>query len=283
MGISTAIMMSGSGSNARKIIENNSEALDIKVMMSENPRSNYLEIAAENNIQHFLNDIYSICGVEHDLNNLTENDRKKLRNKDERKRLDRITADFFEEFGIELVAAAGYDWVMTEQLCEKYIIVNVHPGDLRVKRKNGKPRYAGLGWIPTAKAILNGEKFAYTSTHIITPGLDEGPIAMISDPVAINLPAEFNKDNILPEDVTLKTIINDINYNSGNIYGDALIYTHSIIVQNKLKEKGDWIIFPETLEEIARYMQNGRFTRDPSGILLLDNAPIQDLFLMKSV
>jgi len=278
--IPTAIMMSGKGTNAFKIIEEKSPNLDIRLIFSDNPLSNAKNIATVKGLEFEINDIYKFCGVGNAPDKLTGDDRIKLKNKELRKQFDLNTSKVLKKYGIELIATAGYDWVMDAILPATYVIVNVHPGDLRKRNADGKPLYAGLRWIPTAKAILNGEEYAYTSTHLITPELDGGPIARISSPVMIVLPAGINKDNILPAGITLKDVIKDIDYNHGKIFGNSTLYTHSKSVQEKLKERGDWVEFPLTMHVIGEYMLNDRFTRNEKRELYLDGKSIQHGFLM---
>lgn len=69
---------------------------------------------------------------------------------------------------------------------------------------------------------------------------------MVSSPLTITLPEDFdaeNKDQV-------KTIANQ----------------H----QNRLKEVGDWVIFPKTLEYIA----DGRYSQDEQGNLYFDGTPV---------
>jgi hypothetical protein len=71
------------------------------------------------------------------------------------------------------------------------------------------------------------------------------------------------------------------------------------VVQERLKELGDWVEFPRTVDQVAALMQSGRLARasvagvpgslgrnavrshvrQPTGRLLLDGAPVEDLFL----
>jgi len=278
--IPTAIMMSGTGSNAIKIIEENSPNLDIRVIFTDKPTSKAKDIAKNFGIDYKVNSIYDYYGIKNSPDNLTKEDKVELRDINARRAYDTVTFNIFKKYGIELIAAAGYDWVMSEKLTVDNIIVNVHPGDLRKKGADGKPLYRGLAWIPTAKAILNGEEYAYTTTHLITSGLDEGPIARTSSPVLINLPRGYNKNNILPPRVTLKDISIDIDTNGGKIYGNHILYTHSKAVQIKLKERGDWVEFPLTMHLIAELMINGRFSRNDQSVLYLDGKTIPHGFLM---
>jgi hypothetical protein len=63
-----------------------------------------------------------------------------------------------------------------------------------------------------------------------------------------------------------------------------LLVTHSRAVQERLKQLGDWIEFPRTLDRVAALMRSGRlagrtYSGNSSGSILLDGAPVEDLFL----
>ena len=90
-------------------------------------------------------------------------------------------------------------------------------------------------------SLQAGEKELRSSTHIVTDDVDCGPILMVSEPLQVNYP-----------------ISHDIIDRMADHYQDAL------------KETGDWMIFPMTLEFIAK----GRYARDERGNLYFDNQPI---------
>ena len=69
---------------------------------------------------------------------------------------------------------------------------------------------------------------------------------MISSPLDVSLPKRFDINN--------KDQVNSVS--------DA----H----QNRLKEIGDWVIFPKTLE----YLADGRYSQDEQGNLYFDDKPI---------
>ncbi len=47
-----------------------------------------------------------------------------------------------------------------------------------------------------------------------------------------------------------------------------------------LKEQGDWVEFPATVQRLAELMLEGRLSLDAQGRILLDDSPPGDLFLM---
>ena len=74
----------------------------------------------------------------------------------------------------DLICLAGYDLWIAGWMVERYYprILNVHPGDA--------PTYTGLGWRPTAKAILAGEESVKSTVFFVDDSDDGGPILIQS-------------------------------------------------------------------------------------------------------
>jgi folate-dependent phosphoribosylglycinamide formyltransferase PurN len=268
----TAILMSGTGSNARKLLELPEPRFEVRLILTDNPRSNAERIAREHGVECAVLDIRAFCAP---------GDAAALRDPARRAAYDREVGDLLSRHGVRLAALAGWDWVVGPELCRAFLFVNVHPGDLRVTDGGGRRRYVGLGWVPTAKAILAGERFVHSTTHLVTPELDGGPIARVSRPVPVDLPTGVEAATVLPEGVGLGDVIRDINYNEGRRFGETLLYTHSRMLQERLKEQGDWVEFPATVQRLSELMLAGRLARDPQGVALLDGNRPCDLFLMQ--
>lgn len=80
------------------------------------------------------------------------------------------------EAGAEFVALAGYMRILSDDFVERWAgrMVNIHPSLL--------PKYPGLN--THSQAIDAGDRFGGCSVHIVTPGVDEGPV-LAQTPVAI--------------------------------------------------------------------------------------------------
>jgi folate-dependent phosphoribosylglycinamide formyltransferase PurN len=278
--VPAAVLMSGTGSNARKILERAQAAYEVRVIVSDNPASNYRRIAEDFGVAHRLNDIYEFCGTPHPGagRRLSPEHRAALRDPARRAVFDRRTEAILDAFGALLAAAAGYDWVISPRLCGRYFFVNVHPGDLRVVDERGRRRYVGLAWVPSAKAMLAGEGFVRSSTHLVTAALDGGPIARVSGPVPVELPPGVGPTELLPPGSSLRQVIEDIRA-GGARFGRSLLYREACRLQERLKETGDWVEFPRTLDGVARLLLTGRLGRGAAGQALLDGSPVRDLFL----
>jgi folate-dependent phosphoribosylglycinamide formyltransferase PurN len=267
-----AILMSGTGSNALRLLELPDPAFEVKLILTDDPGSNATTIAREHSVKCLLLDIRAFCGH-------GTGPGQGLRSPERRAAYDREVGLRLERAGVRLVALAGWAWVVGPELCRSFLFVNVHPGDLRVVDERGRRRYVGLGWVPTAKALLAGESFVHSSTHLVTPELDGGPIARVSRPVPVDLPG-VGPGELLPEGAGLGDLIRDIRYNQGRRYGEALLYTHSRMLQERLKEQGDWVEFPLTVQRLAELALAGRLALDQGGRALLDGSAPSDLFLM---
>ena len=245
-----ACFMSGSGTNVRRIIEHQKKLelekgkspYEVVLIFTDNPESNAERIAKEYQIPFLLNDIKKFYG------------NRSLKDMKVREEYDRKTLELIKPYEIDLIALAGYAWVLTKPLVSNYLIVNVHPADLSVKDENGKRKYVGLHHVPAMKAILAGEKFLHSSTHLVTENLDAGEILLISKPLKVKLPDGIGLEDLKkPENRELLKKIAEEH-------------------QNKLKEVGDWKIFPLTLQWIAE----GRFEMDEKRNVYLDGKLIRN-------
>jgi len=246
-----ACFMSGSGTNVIKIIEHQTRLKEeggkspyqVVLIFTDNPESNAKIISEDYSIPLVVNDIKKFYGG------------KDIKDKSTREKYDQKTLDLIKPFKVDVIALGGYAWFITKLLISEYLIINVHPGDLAVTEK-GKRKYVGLHDAPPRKAILAGEKFLHSSTHIVREKVDYGEILVISEPVKVEIPYGITiKDLKKPENEKLL---------------ERIAKEH----QNKLKEFGDWKIFPLTLQWIAE----GRFSIDEKRNIYLDEKMIKNGF-----
>lgn len=231
-------LMSGSGTNLRKIIEYERVAgkLDHKlpyhvaVIFSDNSESNAVSIGKDYNLPVVIRDKKMFYAAEG----------KPLKDLKVRAEFDAENVKILNSFGATVAAYAGYMSIATKPLIDAFLGINVHPADLSVLNAEGKRKYTGDHAV--MDAIIAGEKYIRSTTHIIEEKVDGGRILMISEPVAV--------EQTNPDAQNMKE------------FADK----H----QNELKEKGDWMIFPKTLEYIAK----GRYSKDFNGNLYFDGKPI---------
>jgi folate-dependent phosphoribosylglycinamide formyltransferase PurN len=160
-----------------------------------------------------------------------------------RKAFDRVPALLTDAFEVDVIALGGYMSYTTLRGC-----VNVHPADLSIKNPDGTRRYVGDQAV--RDAIAAGETELRSSTLWTDRGVDTGPLLVVSEPVAVHLPDDLE---ILRADPGRLAQVADQH-------------------QERLKEAGDWKIFPLTVEMIAR----GRFALDEENRVFVDGEPAPD-------
>jgi folate-dependent phosphoribosylglycinamide formyltransferase PurN len=160
-----------------------------------------------------------------------------------RREFDRVAASLVKAFEVDLIALGGYMSYLTLSRC-----INVHPADLSILNSKGKRKYVGDNAV--VDAIAAGEKLLRSSTIWTDRGLDTGPLLMVSDPVRVQLPEPL--ESLVSDREKLLSVAEE----------------H----QNRLKEAGDWKIFPTTIEMIAR----GRFAFDEEKRVYVDGQPVPE-------
>ena len=233
-------LMSGSGSNLRKIIEHELNLhqevgypyYHVAVIFSDNSESNAVKIGKD----------FDIPVIVRDKKAFYKKRGKPLRDMETRAEFDRENVHILAQYQCPVAAYAGYMSIATPVLVNTFLGVNVHPADLSVIDKNGRRKYTGDHAV--LNALVGGETELRSSTHIIDDKPDHGPILMISPAVNVNYDIRRN------EEAGRRAIAKDY--------------------QELLKEKGDWVVFPRTLEDIAC----GRFSRDENGNLYYNEKPI---------
>jgi folate-dependent phosphoribosylglycinamide formyltransferase PurN len=160
-----------------------------------------------------------------------------------RREFDSLAARLIKAFKIDVIALGGYMSYTTLDRC-----VNVHPADLSILAPDGKRRYVGDRAV--LDAISTGETILRSSTLWTDQGVDTGPLLMVSDPLKVELPE------------SLESLLED---REKLLY---LVRKH----QERLKEVGDWKIFPRTIEMIAE----GRFALDEMNRVYVDGRPVPE-------
>jgi len=243
-----ACFMSGSGTNVVKILENqlqkgNSCPYKVVLIFTDvfdpsNQKCRAQSISAQHEVAYERNDITEFY---------RRHGRESKKDLSLRPEYDRLTLEMIEKYDLDLIALCGYMSIVTRPLLERFEdrIVNVHPADLSV-REGDRRKYTGLNAV--RDAILAGEKKLYSTTHIVREKVDYGEILMRSSPI----------DVTLPSGVTLQDLHKPENA--------ALIKRIAAGHQARLKEKGDWVIYPKTLEMLGE----GRYAVDGQGNVYVD-------------
>lgn len=223
-----AAFMSGKGSNLRKILEMR------KKLGKECPFMVVLVFTdVKDEEKCNARKIATEYGVKYCCNDIRDYYRSRGRSdrKDMgvRSEYDRETAKLLKGNRIDAVAMCGYTSITTGEIFHNFVTVNVHPADLRILDRNGKRLFAGCNGAQCIRWLIkNNEREMMATTHIVTEEVDGGPILMTSEAVRID---------------------------------EKLSDTENL---ERLKELGDWKIYPETIKRLAQ----GRFMIDENGIAL---------------
>lgn len=149
----------------------------------------------------------------------------------------------------DLVCLAGYDLVLTDQTIDRYPwkILNVHPGDTT-------KGYAGLHWTPTAMAILAGDKEIRSSLILADKGMDTGPVLVQSRPLNISRTLNAKDSEELHNVMSFAKDYSISRYEQfAKTAGDKQMEIMKRVceyLQNILKEKGDWEIYPFAVHDL---------------------------------
>jgi folate-dependent phosphoribosylglycinamide formyltransferase PurN len=238
-----AAFMSGSGTNVVKLLERERQlkgAAPFQVIFIFSDRSDGTslgeKIAHDAGIPYVSYDIRTF----HRLRGLKRS-AATTEGMAARREFDRVAEKLVETFDIDVIALGGYMSYTTLDRC-----VNVHPADLSILTPEGKRKYVGDHAV--LDAIASGESHLRSSTLWTDQGVDTGPLLMVSDSVEVRLPEPL--ESLLKDKAKLARVAEE----------------H----QQRLKEVGDWRIFPTTLEMIAR----GRFAFDEDRRVYVDGRPV---------
>ncbi len=246
--------VSGSGTNYREIVKRNPE--HIYLVFTNRPDCGGVAIARENKhevvvLSHipYLREVRKKYGAG-----------KVPRNCPERVQYEQDVSRLIEnKLGRQpdLICLAGFDQWNTDWMVDKYYprMLNIHPGDTTKD-------YAGLHWIPSAKAILAGDKLVRSTLFIVDKGEDNGPALAQSKPLNIIQALselELKEGKGLLEGlsrITGFTALHNIKtYEAFKEKADEelskIMERICSNLQEVLKVKGDWEIYPFAVHDLV--------------------------------
>ncbi|MDR1397912.1 MAG: formyl transferase [Desulfarculales bacterium] len=238
--------MSGAGSNLRRLLEYPDPAFEVIFLFSDNAAGQAQELALDYNLPCFVHDVRTFYKKLNRPRILRTPEDWKIRAE-----FDRTARALVEAFRIDLVALGGYMSLLTPLGVGA---VNVHPGDLTVKNAQGERLLRGDRAVE--EAIVCGHEQVRASTLWVNEGVDSGPLLLLSDPLPLDLPCPLERLKARPEELRRLAAQR----------------------QDELKAKGDWRIFPLTVQLMAQ----GRLTVK-DGIASLDGRAIPDGITLEEI
>lgn len=146
----------------------------------------------------------------------------------------------------DLICLAGYDLWIGDWMAGRYFprILNVHPGDAK--------KYVGLGWRPTAKAILAEERAVKSTVFFVDASDDGGPILIQSKSLPLSRwDAELRDIRRFADENGARTLpqFREAAARKGKNLYEALENV-STKIQEMLREEGDWKIYPFAVHDL---------------------------------
>ncbi len=244
------IFLSGSGSNAARILERYYEKEEADrnkdwfpaVLVTDRNDSAAERLGAQYNlpvVQVNIAEFYRQHGLE-TTSIATEKGREVRRLWTDALR--NALRDYKLDFGI----FAGF--VPLTDLVDDFPCLNVHPGDL-LEEENGERVLVGLHTIPVEAALLRKKPYLRSSVIVIQNSrianrkVDCGALLGVSTPVPVDW------TDSLAETVE-QCRISRQGKKRAEYKNDALAQIAKEY-QEKLKEDGDWVVFPQVVDEFA--------------------------------
>ena len=260
--VSCAVFLSGSGTNAEKILEqwkaDSDCSYDITCLVTERPLSSRARELSETFaiplVEHPLKSFYAGHGLE--SSSLASEKGREVRALWTEALIEKL-----KPYNVTFGVFAGF--VPLCNVTDYFPCLNVHPGDLTVE-EDGQRVLVGLHTIPVEEAVFREHESLRTSVIVASAyseesgeGMDEGIILGISPEVDVDL-----KGLSLEELKSLQASRPKQRPVGG--YADELedLMDHNL---ERLKVGGDWVVFPQAVADFAA----GKFAYDKTGQLYI--------------
>ena len=265
---SGAIFLSGSGTNAEKILTlfqtpERTRHWIPKVLVTDRPKTSRARIIAEKFhlplIEHGIAAFYRNHGMSH-VTIATEEGRRI------RQLWTDALAEKLRQYQVDFGILAGF--VSLTNLAAVLPCLNVHPGDLTYE-KEGKRFLTGLHTIPVERAILEGLTFLRSSVILVKPfsgnpdEVDSGHILGISEKMPLDLRGHSVEE--------LRSVFAARPH--AHIHGANrdLLSELAVANQERLKFAGDHVVYPEVIDDFAQ----GKFAESDNGQLLFNGTEVK--------
>jgi len=239
-----ALFISGSGTNGLRIIDKSKEDksnFEVTLIFSDIKDTRSRRNGSKMSRAKEISEKYGIAYECVDIRDFYKERGLKRTDLSIRHDYDRLVLEMLRGYDIDLIVNAGYMSIMTLVLLDEYEgrMVNVHPADLSIM-DGDRRKYVGIHVVEDA--ILSGDQKIFSTTHIVREEVDGGEMLVISAPVPVQIEVQLEK---LADDKKLRK---------------AVVSEH----QTRLKEAGDWVVLPMTVQMISE----GRFALGEEGVYL---------------
>ncbi|MFC2068471.1 phosphoribosylglycinamide formyltransferase [Chloroflexota bacterium] len=251
--ITIVCFVSGSGTNYREIVAQNRD--NRYVVFTNRPSCGGVTIARD--YKHEIIELSHIpylkdVKIRYNSGNIPRNCPERVAYEQKICRLIENTIDGEPD----LICLAGYDQWLTDWMVDRYYprILNIHPGDTTKS-------YDGLHWVPSAKAILAGDKEIRSTLFFVDKGEDTGPVLVQSEPLNIAQTVDEleckGTERLLEGLSEVISFATNHNIKTYEVFeekaGAELLGIMGNIcrnLQDALKVVGDWKIYPFAIHDL---------------------------------
>lgn len=161
-----AILMSGTGSNARKILESWRQYpnFDFVAIATDRPTFHAATIAREYGLHYVLVEQWGQIPF----------DRKAF--------FDTLSA-YLRKLRINFLIYAGFLKIAPKNFLTEFPGINIHPADLTIVTKKGTPKYTGISTV--SYAVNAGESYIASTVHVVEETVDNGIVIAVSKHVPL--------------------------------------------------------------------------------------------------
>lgn len=157
--IRVAILMSGTGTNARTILTERSRY----------PNFKFVAVATDTASSHAkrIADEFGLACIELDWHSFKSRDEffHSLR-------------DALDAYKVDFLVYAGFMRIAPQFFLNDIPGLNVHPSDLSIKNTEGKARYTGMPAV--RDAVRAGESYLASTAHVVDAEVDQGQALVVS-------------------------------------------------------------------------------------------------------
>jgi phosphoribosylglycinamide formyltransferase-1 len=156
-----AILMSGQGSNAEAVLQNQKKYPNLQfiTLCTDKKNSRAHELS-----QQYQLDYYCL--------------EKSVTTPESRHEYFSTLTEYLHEQQIDALIYAGFMKIVPDFFLETFPGINVHPADLTIKDAVGKPKYIGMHAVK--QAIEAGETYLASTAHVVSNEIDCGQPLMVS-------------------------------------------------------------------------------------------------------
>ncbi len=174
--LDVALLVSESGARASHLFETDSEAYNVVGAVASHPDGEATRLLESEGVPTEtipIEAFYERRGA--DLTDMTV-----------RHEYDERVAETLAGFDPDLVACAGYRFVLTGPVLDRFApgLISVHHADLTLRDSDGEPLYPGLHAV--REALLDGRTRTRETAHVVTDAVDGGPPLVVSRPFEVN-------------------------------------------------------------------------------------------------